>query len=551
MEIPSAGDSSRGDRIGWRDLLPAALVVIALPLLLSVFYVGFQASDDIQYLNGAAGWLEHFPYVGDNHWTLRHTITLPTALAVYSLGLSRLTAGLPALLYFVAFLGVNLWGIRRWFGPTATLIAMAGFLTLPGFLVVATYLNPDIPELFFVSTAFWLFLWARERPQAADDPSPSAGRDERRHEATAAHEATPSQGRWWLAGLVAGVGFVNRQTAAAFALFVIGVWLFAPGVIRQRYLLMGLGFVAVVCADWLYLTVVTGHPDYRFNVDFHHDPVNRSAEVARVAAGGGWIDKEGNLSLSVWADPVLNLLVSQKYTLVFWLLMPAAFAMWRHRQTPGATARCLLLALGAASFLFVALNPKLYLVPRYFLTTAWAAVVLVSWWLALRWKEGRRGWVSGLLAVWMVANAAALSVENVDPRRPERELVDWVTRHPGERIHTDIETLARAGYFFQFAGLDARQVSTDAPPAGARFFYSADRVAQCTAMPRCRQRAGDFQPGPGWYLERAVDGPLRPGARLASIVGLERWLPSDVARRVFKPVGSIAIYRVGTRPSDQ
>ena len=58
------------------------------------------------------------------------------------------------LLYFLAFLGVNAWFIREQLGGTAAAIATALLVVLPGFTVVATYLNPDIPELFFVSTAY-------------------------------------------------------------------------------------------------------------------------------------------------------------------------------------------------------------------------------------------------------------------------------------------------------------------------------------------------------------------------------------------------------------
>lgn len=498
--------------------LAVALVAVGLPLLISVFYVGFQASDDIHYLNGALAWTDHFPYVGTSHWTLRHTITLPTALALRWFGLNEGAAGLTGVLYFTAFLAVNLWGIRRTFGPVATVFAVAALLTLPGFLVVATYLNPDVPELFFVSTAFWLLLWAREDADAT--------------------------GRWVLAGLAAGTGFVNRQTAAAFVLFVVAVWLLRPGVARRRYLPMALAFVAVVAADWLYLTVMTGQPAYRFSIDLHHDPVDRWAEVARVAAAGAWIDKEGNLSVNVWVDPVLNLFVTQKYTLVFWGLLPALVAVWRQRRSAAAPVRHLLLGLGAVSFLFVAANPKLYLVPRYFLPAAWATVVLVSWWLADLWTHHRRRTAAALLAVLLLANAAALSVENVDPRRPERELVEWVRRHPGQPIHTDIETRARAEFFFRFAGQDIGAVSTEPPAAGSLFFYSARRVAECAALARCRDRARDYQPQRTWRVQEVIDGPLRPGARVAAALGLRRLLPPDVAQRVFAPVGSVTLYLV-------
>jgi hypothetical protein len=75
-------------RVSHAALVALAVFVLAA-LLLPFFYVGFQASDDASYVSGGLGWLERFPYVGDCHWTLRHTITLPVAASVGLLGLSR------------------------------------------------------------------------------------------------------------------------------------------------------------------------------------------------------------------------------------------------------------------------------------------------------------------------------------------------------------------------------------------------------------------------------------------------------------------------------
>ena len=78
----------------------APLAFLALGVaLLSVFHVGFQASDDINYLVGALGWLDSFPYVGNSHWTLRHTITLPTAAFIQLFGMNGLAASLSNMLY--------------------------------------------------------------------------------------------------------------------------------------------------------------------------------------------------------------------------------------------------------------------------------------------------------------------------------------------------------------------------------------------------------------------------------------------------------------------
>ena len=246
--------------------------------------------------------------------------------------------------------------MREHVGGTAAAFATALLIVLPGFTVVATYLNSDVPELFFVSVAFWLLVTARKNPD--------------RHAI------------WILIGVVLGAAFVTRQTALAAVLFVSALCAFRPAVPRSRYFLSGAAFLLVVAADWMYLTAMTGDSLYRMNVDFHHDRVDRIAEAARLATSGGLLDKEGNLSINVFLDPLLALFVTQKYALLFWLLLPAGVYAWRRRSLPPADVLALAAGLGIAYFLFVAVNPKLYLVPRYLIVVAWCASIIVGWWLA-------------------------------------------------------------------------------------------------------------------------------------------------------------------------
>ena len=515
--IPMNVDARASSRRG-----PWIAVSIALALLgaaiIGSLHVGFQASDDIHYLNGALGWIDGFPYVGDSHWTLRHTITLPTAFFVQLFGLHEWAVSLSNIVYFCAFLALNFYFVRRFLGGRSAALTTLLLLLTPGFPVVATYLNPDIPELFFVSSAFWALLMALE------------------------HQASL---RWWvIAGAFAGLGFINRETAAAFVLFATLLCGFRPGAPRMRYLPMAAAFVAVLFFEWLYLMLMTGNPLYRVRVDFHHSSIDRFAEFAGVAAQGRWIDNEGNLSVNVFLDPVINLFVSQKYALLFWLAVPAAVFAWRHRQSPQAHSLLLLAALGLTFFIFIGANPKLLLVPRYFIDVAWVAAVLGGWGLARLWEAGRTRLAAALTAAAVLAGLAALSVENVNPRMVERALVQWVQAHPGETVYTDIETRARSEFYFRFAGVSMDRVIAEAPPKGALFFHSASRVATCAAMPRCKERAGDFRPQANWKSESTISGPRKPAAWLAGQLGLGRLLPQDVAQRVLATIGEITLYRI-------
>lgn len=496
----------------------AALVAIAL-ISTTAFHVGFQASDDASYLSGALGWLEHFPYVGDSHWTLRHTIVIPAALAIKFFGLNERAVSLTNVLYFIGFVAVNAWYLSRYLGVVAAVVSTALVIVLPGFVVVATYLNPEIAELFFVSLSFWLFVGARREPDRYL--------------------------LWLASGLCLGVAFVTRQTAAAAVLFFILVFLVRPAVPRIRYLLLGVGFTAVVAADWAYLSAMTGDVAYRFSVDLNHDKVDRFAEAARVAATGGLFDKEGNVSVNVFLDPVLNLFISQKYTLLFWLLVPAALYVWHERAEGGNDVRALVCGLGVVSFLFIALNPKLYLVPRYFVVCAWCASVVIGWWLSTLLLHNRRTVFTILVGSYILASALALSVENTDPRFVERQLVAWVRDHPTQSIHVDPETALRSRYFFDFARLPMSRVIVQPPPNSAVAFFSADRVAECATLPRCRERAADFLPRPGWTQLQVIEAAPRLIGRILRATGSERYLPGDVTRKLVSPGGRVVIYSVG------
>src|SRR5262245_10748948 len=183
--------------IDWNSacvILSFATVLGLAIALLMIFHSGFIATDDASYLVGALGWLQHFPYVGESHWTLRHTITIPTALSVAALGLNELAVVLPNVLYFLAFLILNAYFITRYTGRQAAIATLLLLITMPGFLVVSTYLNTDIPELFFLSAAFWALNLGFEFPRRMTS--------------------------WLATGTLSALAFLTRETSAVFLLFL-------------------------------------------------------------------------------------------------------------------------------------------------------------------------------------------------------------------------------------------------------------------------------------------------------------------------------------------
>jgi hypothetical protein len=228
------------------------------------------------------------------------------------------------------------------------------------------------------------------------------------------------------------------------------------------------------------------------------------------------------------------------------LLLPAGVYAWRRRSLPPGDVLALASGIGITYFLFVAVNPKLYLVPRYVIVVAWCASIIVGWWLASLWVGERRLSVV-VVSLAVLAGLVALSVENTNPRFAERQLLVWVALHPHQPVYTDPETAIRARYYFRFSGQSMDAVRTERPPPGSTVLHSADRVRQCEAMPRCKERAGDFKPTPRWTSMQSLEAPPKLIGRLIRIAGLESLVPWDISKRLFAPGGRLTVYRVDSR----
>jgi len=489
--------------------------------LMWVFYVGFQAADDKSYLNGALGWVFSFPFVGDDHWALRHPMTIPAAISIKLFGLNEFGVSLPNMIYFTFFIVLNYWAVRRYLGTLSAALTTLIFITLPGFIILSTYLEIGIPEIFYLSTAFWSYRQALEAPEKTR--------------------------LWLLSGAAMGLAFVTRETAASFVLFIGLLFLFKPIVARRYYVYLFGAAASVLFIDWCYLALMTGNPRYRYSIDLNHDTIDRFAVASRVAVRQGLIDSEGNISVNVFIDPVLNLFITQKYTLIFWLLVPALFLFWRKR-TQRSTSLTLGLLAGyvVVSFVFLGANPKLYLVPRYFLVTAWAASIIVAWWLAALFRSQKNISLAAAVVALFGANFVAMSVENINPRFVEKSLLAYSTSHPDEMIYTDSETIEKAKFYFRFANKSMDLVSPDLPPPGAVFFYSADRIATCKLQSKCKERFSDPVPGPGWSVKEEIHPTPRLLGKLIRLIGIDKHLPSDIKRKLLLEGGSVTIYTVAT-----
>ena len=506
----------------------AFLGCVSLAALIMVWrYVGFQSTDDAAYLEAGLSWLEQFPYVGDSHWTLRHPIALPIAATVAVLGVKETAVSLPAVLYFFGTVAVNIFLASRFIGLLPAVAGTVLMTTFPGFVVLATYMNADLVELFYMTVAFWTFVYAVEHPYR----------------------------RWplVLSGVAAALGFLTRETSAAFILFVGLLFLFRPMMPRRNYFIIAAGFVAVIGAEWVYLTIMTGNPMYRLHIDKEHDTIDRAAELAWAWRRGSLIDAEGNVSVNVWLDPFLNLLITQKYGLLFWVGIPAAALLLRAHPAPPvrATALRLMVLFATVWFAFVALNPKLYLVPRYLVVTASFFVMTAGWSLTETWRAGRHRLAAVIAAAILGASLLGLMVENTNPRFAERQLAEFVASHPGETVYTDSNTERHASYFLRFKNLNAKRVSHETPGPNALVFYNQEAMARCARTFRCDEKLGVHLPKIDWRPIQSIEAPRSPVARVVEALSLQRVLPAEIARKIMRPLAPIVVYRVPGPPTEK
>lgn len=492
------------------------LVAIFLILTLStVFWVGYQGSDDGSYIDAAQGWLRDFPHLGHSHWSLRYPIVLPIAASLALLGQTVVAVALPFMLALTGTVLITVWAMVRRLGQPEAMVFVLLFLTLPGALVLATFVSDDIMELFLVIASLMLFLAAEQAVQ-----------------------------RWPFAvasGLCAGLAFLTRETSAGLILAYGMLFLIRPGIPRRLYVLMGVAFCAIVFAQTAFIAAMTGDWLYRFHIDATHDVVNRVAVVAHALAAGHVVDDQGNLVVSAALDPILMFLVSQKYGLAFYLGIAGCTLLFRRRLQQAE--RSLLVAtvvLGVSWSAFIVANQHfLYLVPRYILVPAWCACVLGGALIGRWWREGRRWLATLVLGVALAVNSAALLVENTDPIQSSKAALAAASK-AREPVWTDPITARRGRFLRQIEGLDGR-LRAGPPPRGALFAYAPDDVARCAHSPECGMTAVPYTPQPGWtVVERDIPAP-RPFGLLLRATGLA--LSPQLWQKIVQPNAGMILYR--------
>lgn len=476
-------------------------------------WVGYVGTDDQFYVRGALGWLNRFPYVGDNHWSFRHPVVIPLAMSLTIFGYREISLGLPSAFFFLIFLGVNYHYLQRFFNVQTAFLASAFLATTPLFVVYATFPQTVVVETLLLSISFWLF-----------------------------YSATRTQKPAWPmfgSGVALGLGLFVRETAGVIVLFYGILFILGFGVRRRYYWIMSLGFLLVVGIEISYFGMLTGDPFYRYRIDLSHEILNRS----RWHRGtGDIIAVTGNLQAGgPIFQPVLSLLFNQEFGLVFWLVIPAAIWGLRAKFLAPQKQRLLqiLTSLGLVWIVFISYSRLVSVVPRFYTVSLWAAIIVSVCWLRYYlyayWPKVAIFVGTGLIAI----NLLCIYVDNKNPAFAERALVAYVLQHDGT-IYTDPSTLDIADVLLEFKGFSHR-VRSDPVPAGELYYYNKKNIDYCQRY-GCPFSWKEYLPKDNWTVVTRIEPDRKLSGILLKLVGLDKIIPRAIFERLDKPNSGGVLY---------
>lgn len=506
-------------------------------VMMAFGWVGYYGSDDISYAEGGAGWLNDFPYVGDSHWTLRHTIVIPIAIAFRVGGTSEFTLVLGTLLYHLALIATVYIVVARHLSTRTAILATIIIATLPLMVTQSTVVVPDFAEVFFCFLSLSLF-----------------------YEATLTDKPLKFL---ILAGIAAGFSWLTRETVVFFLLTYGILFVAGFGIQRRLYFVMAGAFLGVVSIEFAYFALTEGSALHRLFVDLSThlrvDGAEGSASVSQSMSNAltktekhlyGNLTRTGSLSVNRLIDPLLVVLANQEFMFLYIIAVPCV--VWAAIKPRGTKSQQTFLRVfglaGLVWFACIWLQIGMTLLPRYYMLPSLMLIIVFSFWLTEVVWHRRPIVTAGLVAFLVSTNLMGTYIDNRNPIYAERVLRDFLLE-TDEVVYTDPETARRGGFLYRTAGVQDR-VRAGKPTPGTLFFFNPKYVVQGRKIASAEvsrdvrlKQLEVYLPREGWEEIWTQSEGRRFLGRVLEFLGISQFIPREILRRLNNPNPPVSLYR--------
>lgn len=525
-----------------KSLLPGRLerwlLAFAVVLVLGFGWIGYYGSDDSSYLVGIWGWVENAPFVGKDHWSLRHTVVIPVAALFQWIGVSEWTLTAPTIAYVCGILYLLYSLVEKYFDPVAAICTALLVLTLPLVATLGTTVVPEFAEAFFCLLGLRLFVAALHSPQRQN-------------------------ALLFACGFACGFAWLTRETSVFFFVSFGILFLFAPQMHRRKYFLILLGFLLVAAAEWLYFLIAAGDPFYRLKTDLQtHLKIDLSKGAGEVMDRGtsvtsrvegdmfGELSRTGNISVNRLMDPILAIAANQEFMFFFYAALPVTIYMTFLGGTRNLTelqkkVLRIVCIFAGIWFVFLFLQFGMTLLPRYFLMPSLLLSLPLGVFLA-RLFGGRPLFAWIILIGMLGTNFAGIYIDNRNPLFAERSLADYLKSHQ-QNVLSDPETARRGIFLYDLAGV-RQYVRAGVPASGDLFYYNPRylELGQYVGGPQAaKEKFAAYKPSPNWVLVSEFKEDRKLFGVVIEALGLRRFVPAEIYRRLDQPNLPTFLYRVG------
>jgi hypothetical protein len=479
------------------------IIILSMLVMLTYGWVGYIASDDGLYSKAAESWINSFPYLGDNHWALRHTLVISTAISYYLFGVNEYSLSLTTTFYFIAIILLTYFYLRK-INPGASLITALCIISIPLYAIEATISGCDIVELFFVLNSILIFYLGNQKQ-------------------------TPSI--FFISGLMAGFAWLTRETSIVLPIFYTILFSTSYGN-RKHYFWIAAGFASIALVEMLSYYLIKGDFLYRLWID-----IDQGKSTGRTTTPPG----TGNIEINKILNPIISLFLNQEFMLLYFLFTPASIWLFREKMISQELKSLLILFfwLAIVWFIVVGYGMGVRALPRYFSVTSYFAAVIVAAWLCDLFKK-RKTLSLMLFTLFLSSNLVGIYVENKQPLYGERALLQWLIDNPSKEIYTDPTTLTSASYLLATHNLEKNGHQGRPSIETAFYLYNPNRVNQENRDPGY---ADQYQPLESWKTISTIEPERKWIGLLLEWIGIDQYLPDHIVKKLNYPVDSVTIYQ--------